>query len=143
MGIYRQATTVIGYEISTEKFFVEITTANCDHNPSGGKHCPECGRPVKLIKRSHCIDEWDDFCENFIYNAKRPFVSEFLYDNSHEKFYFGYGATADDDESVLIQPVDYDEVKEAISVALKQYIDSGLIELDDDKFGIWTIFTGH
>src|SRR5258708_36544321 len=93
MGVYHQATTVIGYEISTAKFFEEHDEPNCSHNPSSGKHCPECGRPVGTRKVSSAIDEWWEFSDAFLNNLPADYTADSIYDDRGNKIWFSYGST--------------------------------------------------
>lgn len=144
MGIYYHAVTAIGYEFSTAKFSVEGVEPNCPHNPpASAKHCPECGRPVGTRKTHHMIDEWWDFSDEFLNNLPKGYVSDSLYDSRGDRMWIGYGATVSDEETCMMPPRSYEQIKAEIAALMEPYTSKGLIELDDNKFGIWTLYTGH
>lgn len=143
MGIYRQATTVIGYEISTANFFEKKIKPNCSHNPPAGKHCPECGKSIGTQTVTVTKDEWWDWRDEFLNHLPDGYVSDSLYDDAGDKIWIGYGSTVSDEETVMLSTKSYDQIKFELARLLESYTRNGLIELDPTKFGIWTIFTGH
>jgi hypothetical protein len=145
MGIYHQATTVIGYEISTKKFSVQFSEPNCLHNPPVGvKHCPECGHIVGTHKSSRMLDEWWEFTDGLLNNLPDGYTSDTLYDNGGNRMWIGYGATVADRERAVMSPIkSIEQIKADIALMLEPYICKGLIELNSKKFGVWTIYTGH
>ena len=144
MGIYRQATTAIGYEFSISNFFEETTEPNCPHNPpAGAKHCPECGRPVGTRKTTRASDEWWNFNDEFRNNLPNGYVIDSLYDDAGNKMWIGYGSTVSDEEVVMVPAKSYEQIKLDIAEIMEYFVNLGLVELDDKNFGIWTLFTGH
>jgi hypothetical protein len=143
VGTSYEATTVIGYKISIANTMIERTEPNCSHDiPDGAKHCPECGKKVGTRKVRHRKDQWDEFTDGFVNHLPDGFVCQHLYDYDGDEIWFGYGNTVYEEDPQCLEPKPYAEIKSEIKELLKPYTDTGLLEIDETEFGIWTIFTG-
>jgi hypothetical protein len=144
MGIYYEATTAIGYKISTNGFYEEIKKPSCNHNPLKNEiFCHTCGLQVRIITERKWKDEADYF-DAFV-NEKLPkgYAYNTLYDHSGDVCWIGYGSTVSNDGGKMKTLKPYKEIKDEIQAMLKPFIDTNLFVLDDKEFGIWTIYTGH
>lgn len=142
MGIYYRATGLIGYELSISRFFEDKAKPNCQHNPSGSRFCPECGTPAGTVTTRTAKQAWWDFSDNFLNHLPTGYVAEYLHDYHGEKIWFGYGSSVDEGAKVLL-PRSFDEIKTQIAILLQRYIETSLLELDENTFGFWTIHAGH
>jgi hypothetical protein len=146
MGIYYNATTIIGYRISTKNCYdTETIEPSCEHTPPPNvQFCPTCGRKVQSFTRRHAKELYrDNFIDEFANNLVGDYVYEEMYDGYGDQFWFGYGSQAYDDDVARREPKPYDEIKTDIAALLKPFIDAGLFVLDERDFGVWTIHAAH
>lgn len=141
MGVYYQATTIVGFEISTANFFFEETTPNCSHNPSGS-FCEVCGKKAGSKTSRKSKQEYWDFRDEFLNDLPDDIVWTQQYDGDGDLIWIGYGSHADLSEASMLEPRAYDTIKAEITALLEPYTSAGLLVLDESKFGIWTLNTG-
>lgn len=141
MGVYYQATTIIGFEISTANFFYKETKPNCSHNPSG-TFCEECGKKAGFKTNIKSKQEYWLFRDHFLPTLRKDFVWAQQYDRQGDLIWIGYGNHADQSEALMAEPRAYDTIKAELTALLEPYTSAGLVVLDESKFGIWTLNMG-
>jgi hypothetical protein len=143
VGTYYSAVALIGYKISTEKFFKTSLEKRCSHTiKAGAAFCPKCGAKTGLYERHSVIDEYDDLREE-LDTPPNGYVSEVI--DGEQFIYIGYGVTCDSQESNMKSLKDYDEnkIKDKIAEFLLNYVELQLITLDENSFGLWVLLPGH
>jgi hypothetical protein len=144
MGTYYTATTVIGFKVSTKKCYVRRSEPNCSHSPPNNvKFCPQCGVRVGTRDTSYMKPEYsDDFRDEFVNHLRAPFVYQEHYDGEGDCFWIGYGSHADLSETERREPKPYEEIKAEIVAMMEPFTSTGLFELKDEDFAIWTLNAG-
>lgn len=54
-----QAQAVIGIRIQKSALYQVVTVKSCEHDTSGMKFCPECGKKVEVLESKKPIAAWD------------------------------------------------------------------------------------
>lgn len=144
MGKSYNSYALIGYQIQSPKFEYETKIIKgCIHeNPENSIFCSICGVKTKTSERSILKTEkykqwYDDFVNDFANKNHNDYIVAW---DSDFYLWAGYGVRIYDYCYYASIPIkDYEEIKKDIKELLKPFTDTGLLNIDEKTFRLYSI----